>query len=195
MVAAAVEKTGLARAIERFPASYIRYHKGMEALDAFYTPKRNWDTQVTIVYGVSGLGKSAYALQAPAPYKLPAAATAGGTEFFGQYQPRDHESVVADEFHGGSMRYSTFLQVADRYPMEVHTKGGFRQLLIHHLVVTSNLAPDEWYPNVFQDATAWSAFWRRIDNVILFTEGGWILIKVRFIETINRQTIYPAAPC
>lgn len=180
MAAEVIKEKGLAKAVERFPTLLIRYPNGMKALDHFYTPTRDFKTEVTVVYGVSGLGKSAYARLAPNLYVMPASGQEGGTEFLGEYHPRTHESVLLDEFFGSHLRFATLQRLMDRHPMEAQTKGGWAQFLARHLVITSNLSPDEWYPKVFLNKTLWAAFWRRIDNVIFFTEAGWILIKVRF---------------
>lgn len=178
MAAQVIKDKGLSHAVDRFPTLLIRYPTGMKALDHFYTPRRNFKTEVTIVYGVSGMGKSAYARRAPNLYLLPAAGGEGGTEFLGEYHPRVHESVLADEFFGNHLRFAFLQRLMDRHPMEAQTKGGWVQFLARHLVITSNLPPDEWYPKVFANKTLWAAFWRRLDNVIIFTEIGWKLIKV-----------------
>jgi len=180
MAAEVIKQKGLTKAVERFPTLLIRYPNGMKALDHFYTPERAWKTEVTVVYGASGLGKSAYARLAPNLYVLPASGAEGGTEFLGEYHPRVHESVLADEFFGSHLRFGFLQRLMDRHPMEAQTKGGWVQFLARQMVITSNLSPDEWYPKVFANKTLWTAFWRRLDNVIMFTEAGWILIKVRF---------------
>lgn len=113
-------------------------------------------------------------MQGPSPYKLAAFGAEGSTDFFGDYRPDLHETLVVDDFYS-NWKYTTFLQVCDRYPTEVHTKGGFRQLLVRHIVFTSNHSPSVWYPNVLADADRRESFNRRIHNIIWFTpDGYWV---------------------
>ncbi len=170
-VARTIKEQGLTRAIERFPEAYLTMNRGMQALEAFYSPKRDYPTEVTVLYGLSRTGKTRYAMEAwPSPYKL-AVRGGSGSDFFGEYQPREHETVVLDDFYGG-WKYTTFLQVADRYPTEVHTKGGFLQFLARHLVITSNCPPDEWYPKVLLNPDRRDSFFNRINNIVHFTGVG-----------------------
>jgi len=112
----------------------------------------------------------------PSPYVQADYPAKHGAFFFGDYRPDVHQTVVFDDFYG-QMPYTTWLRVCDRYPMEVHTKGAFHQLLAVNLVFTSNRAPNEWYPKIFAEPDRWQAFDRRIDNVIFFTKDGYMIKK------------------
>lgn len=113
---------------------------------------------------------------APAPYKLPCFGGENSTDFFGDYRPEVHQTLVVDDFYS-NWKYTTFLEVCDRYPTEVHTKGGFAQLLIRHVVFTSNLDPIKWYPNVLADVDRRGSFNRRLHNVIEFRQNFYIVKK------------------
>ncbi len=174
-VAEVIKTQGLEKAIERFPDIYMGMSRGMQALETFYCPKRDFQTEVTVLYGISGAGKTRYAMEAfPSPYKL--ACFGQGTDFFGDYRPRQHETVVADEFYS-NWQFNTWKQVCDRYPTEVHTKGGFLQFLASHMVFTSNSSPDQWYPNVRLDSIANDAFNRRVHNIVQFTAVGVYVVR------------------
>lgn len=147
-----------------------------EALATHYSPVRDWQTVVSVFYGQPGTGKTRYAMLGPSPYKLAAFGGKDSSDFFGDYRPDVHETLVVDDFYG-NWKYTTFLQACDRYPTEVHTKGGFRQLLVRHIVFTSNCSPDEWYPNVLTDLNRRESFNRRIHNVIHFTKLGYTIRK------------------
>jgi len=113
-------------------------------------------------------------MQGPSAYKLAAFGGENSTDFFGDYRPDQHQTLVVDDFYS-NWKYTTFLQVCDRYPTEVHTKGGFRQLLVRHIVFTSNHSPSVWYPNILADAQRRESFNRRIHNIIWFTpDGYWV---------------------
>ncbi len=168
---------GLSHTIERYPAVFVRYHAGMEKLATFYSKKRDFVSQVTVCWGEPDSGKTRYAMLGPSPYVLAAFGGEGQADFFGDYRPDEHQTLVVDDFYS-SWRFTTFLRVCDRYPTEVHTKGGFRQLLVSHIVFTSNLSPNEWYPNVTTDPTRKESFFRRIQNIIHFTKAGYAISKV-----------------
>lgn len=165
-IARVIKAKGYHHAAERFPEAVLTMGRGMLLLDTHFTPKRDYKTEVTVIWGLSRLGKTRYAYEAfPSPYLL--AAHGEGTDFFGNYDPRGNETVIVDDFYS-SWKYTTFLRVCDRYPTEVHTKGGFLQFLARHLVFTSNLPPDQWYKNVLADPLRKASFFNRIDNIIHF---------------------------
>jgi len=175
-VAKSIRLSGLSRTIERFPEAYLSLANGMEKLSGFYTKPRDFETQVTVVYGEPRAGKSRYAMLGPHPYKLAAFSSAGSADFFGDYRPDVHQTLVVDDFYS-SWKYTTFLQVCDRYPTEVHTKGGFRQFLCRDVVFTSNLPPNEWYPNILADPYRADSFHGRIHNIIFVCKLGYVVMK------------------
>jgi len=169
---------GLTHTIGRFPATYVQYHAGMEKLAQFYSKPRDFQTNVTVLWGVPESGKSSYALLGPSPYFLAQSGGEGQTDFFGDYRPDFHQTLVVDEFYS-SWKYTTFLRICDRYPLEVQTKGGFRQFLAREVIFTSNLPPGKWYPNVLADPNRFQSFKRRIHNIIKFTGPG-----IAFLEKV-----------
>jgi len=175
-VAKSIRLSGLSRTIERFPEAYLSLANGMEKLAGFYTKTRDFETQVTVVYGQPRAGKSRFAMLGPHPYKLAAFSSPGSADFFGDYRPDQHETLVVDDFYS-SWKYTTFLQVCDRYPTEVHTKGGFRQFLCRDVVFTSNLPPNEWYPNILADPHRADSFHGRIHNIIFVCKLGYVVMK------------------
>jgi len=190
-VARVIKAKGLQHAIDRFPSVYLQYHAGMKSLAVHFIGKRDFQTEVTVVWGTAGKGKTHYARMGPTPYLLPAPGGQGQADFFGDYRPDQHQTVVLDDFYGG-WRYTTFLRVADCHPTEVQCKGGYLEFLARHLVITSNSPPHEWYPKVLADPRRADSFNRRIHNIIHFTEAGWVITKVAFfrigLQLIVRDT-------
>lgn len=183
-IARVIKAKGYHHAAERFPEAVLTMGRGMLLLDTHFTPKRDFKTEVTVIWGGSRLGKTRYAYEAaPSPYLL--AVHGEGTDFFGNYDPRSNETVIVDDFYS-SWKFTTFLRVCDRYPTEVHTKGGFLQFLARHIVFTSNFAPDQWYKNVLADPVRKDSFFNRIDNIIKFTRvGKFVVLKVKVESTQN----------
>lgn len=178
MVAKAIKENGLDRAIERFPESYLSLARGMESLAKFYAKPRdpNNPPVVTVLYGKSGAGKTRYAMECfPQPYLLGAAGGASSSDFVGDYRPLEHQTFVLEEFYG-DWKFRNLLRILDRYPNEVQTKGGYQQFLASHVVITSNVPPDEWYPKLTL-AGRTEPLHRRIHNLIEFTEFGYVVKK------------------
>lgn len=162
-----IKAKGLSHAIERFPEVYAHMHSGMEKIATFYLPDRDFQPVVTVLWGKSRCGKTRYAYNAfPTPYLLPPSGR-GQTDFVGDYRPDFHMTLIMDDFYG-QWRYSNILRLWDRYPMEVQTKGGYRKFLARHIVVTSNVPPNEWYKTQLSDPRKAEAFFNRIHNIIHF---------------------------
>lgn len=155
----------------------MTFTNGMKALGTFYSPVRDFQTRVTLVYGAPGTGKTRFAISGPGPtYVLPCYGSDSSTDFFGDYRPDYHQTVLVDDFYN-SWKYTTFLRVCDRYPTEVQTKGGFAQLLARDVVFTSNLHPMKWYPKVLADPDRRESFFRRVHCIVEITKDFYILRK------------------
>ena len=67
------------------------------------------------------------------------------TKWWCGYQ--NQQSVIIDEFRG-LIGISHMLRWLDRYPVSVETKGSARPLLASTIWITSNVSPEEWYPDL-----------------------------------------------
>lgn len=147
----------------------------MRALNSHYTAVRTQKPLVVIAFGASGTGKTRWcAEQFPKPYFLACHGAENQTDFFGDYRPRYHETLVVDDFYS-NWKFTTFLRACDRYPMEVQTKGGFLQLLANYIVFTSNFHPFDWYPKVLANPDRFPSFDRRIDVIVEFFKNFYIV--------------------
>lgn len=96
--------------------------------------------EVIVRFGDPGMGKSRIAFEE-------------GAYCVASYEPEwwdgyEGEKVVLfDDFYG-QIRLSRMLRLLDGYTVQVPVKGGFRYLLATKIYITSNVHPDEWYPNV-----------------------------------------------
>lgn len=86
----------------------------------------------------------------------------GGTWFDGY---DGHDCVLFDDFTG-DIKFCYFLQVIDRYLPRVPVKGGFTPWTPKRIYITSNIAPNLWYP----DTTPYQkeALLRRIHQTVMF---------------------------
>jgi len=61
------------------------------------------------------------------------------------------EVILLDEFRG-QMNWDYLLQLTDRYPMELQTKGGSTWRCCKYIYICSNISPDKWYANDLYEA-------------------------------------------
>lgn len=155
---------------KEFPATYVRYFRGLTALKQALAPKRNLDVavSVSIYIGPPGCGKTktAYA-------KWPNLFSKPPGPWWDGY---DGETVTLfDDFVGeDAIPPSELLKICDRYPLQVQVKGSFRELQATRIIFTSNVEWEEWYlqTRYFQQwGTLQAAFKRRISEVVRDFEG------------------------
>jgi len=79
------------------------------------------------------------------------------TKWWCGYQGQEH--VVIDEFRG-TIDIAHLLRWLDRYPVTVETKGGAKSLVAEKIWITSNISPDQWYPDL--DPETLNALKRRL---------------------------------
>jgi len=139
---------------------FLHYSRSIREYKLLHTPPRKWLTELHIVTGKSGIGKSRNAWNDyPDAYPLRKCNT--GTLWWDGYE--NHETVIIDDFYGW-MPFDTLLRIADRYPMLVDTKGGAVQFTAKRIIITSNDIPKDWYPNVSCIPKRWNALLRRITS-------------------------------
>jgi len=123
---------------EADPATWGRNYRSINRFKRLKQGKRMWEMDNSCFWGEAGSGKTRKVYEdEPDVYAKPAG------KWFDGYDGQ--EAVLIDDFTG-DMDLSLFLQVLDRYPMIVETKGGTAQFLAKRIYVTSNLSPEEWYP-------------------------------------------------
>jgi hypothetical protein len=151
-VAEAITKGGSVEDVAlSHPSTYIKFHRGIEALHSVVASRRtrSFKTEVSVLVGAPGSGKSRYASAK--------SASLGST----YYKPRGEWwdgyngqiSVVIDDFYGW-LKYDDLLKITDRYPYQVPIKGGYRQFTSKYIFITSNVEIDKWYKFEGYDTTA-----------------------------------------
>jgi len=120
--------------------SWVRYHRGFREYKRIRQLERvrEWPMEIICIIGPSGTGKSRKArLDYPDAYWGPKGKWWDG--YCGQ------ETVVVDEMYGHRFPFTELLQLLDRYPYQVETKGGVTQFVSKRIVFTSNQDPRDWY--------------------------------------------------
>jgi hypothetical protein len=130
---------------------WVRYYRAFERYLLMKTPARDWKTNVHVLQGPTGTGKSKWAMD---NYK--GAYWKQRSNWWDGYA--GHETVVLDEFYGW-IPFDLLLRLCDRYPLMVETKGGQVQFAAKTIVITTNMLPCNWYKSAY-----FPSFARRVDQ-------------------------------
>lgn len=152
---------------DEYPNLFIRHASGIRSW--FHTASilqpRSWKSEVTVLFGHPGTGKSKLAWESASAigrvYYKP------NGEWWDGYD--SHESVIIDDFYG-NYPFHDLLKCLDRYPHKVPIKGGFAEFVPKYIWITSNRAASTWYN--WEKVGEASALLRRIDTYTYFDKHG-----------------------
>jgi hypothetical protein len=134
---------------------YIRHYRNLKAISAENAQPTGIVRDVKVFCGKTGTGKSRLAWEQAGMDAYPKDPC---TKFWDGY--RGHRHVVIDEFRG-SIGISHLLRWLDRYPVLVEVKGSSVVFNAEKIWITSNLRPEDWYPDLDEETKA--ALLRRLD--------------------------------
>lgn len=164
---------GIIAVIDDHPQVYAKYHNGLEKIVRRYLPKRNFKTIVEIHYGAARVGKTRQAWDRFPDLYEAMIPSQGKNSWFDDYAGQ--EVVLFDEFQG-QYDFCQLKRLLDRYPMKVEVKNGTTQWAPRRIIITSNRAPNTWYPKTFRNEQQLAAFVERIEHTYQYfgTAGdGW----------------------
>jgi len=118
------------------------------------------ERHVTVLWGSTCTGKSRRAWDEAG---IDAYAKDPRSKFWDGYQSQTR--VVIDEFRGG-IDVSHLLRWFDRYPVRLEIKGSSRPSLVEKVWITSNVDPNNWYPDL--DEATRLALMRRFQVIEYF---------------------------
>lgn len=129
-------------------APLARYPKFVDKLKATFDTGRSFPEgttpQVILLIGESGTGKSWYARKHyPNAYRW--ALGNGGNSIWMDNYDGQTECVIDD--YAGQIPFRTLLNLIDFHPYSMQCKGGTNQVHVRTWIITSNLDPNDWYPN------------------------------------------------
>lgn len=142
--------------LENHPGSAIRYRNNIRAFLAEQVKPRSWKTEVHILYGPTGTGKTRYVMDTYPDVFI----KQNDTKWWDGYDK--HETVLLDEFYGW-IPFHWLLRLLDRGPVKVEVKNGQVEFVPKRIFITSNARPDHWYKND-KLAEHWPSFVRRITS-------------------------------
>lgn len=136
------EKKTLKEAIESddLLLHVAKHPRLVNTLQLMYSVERSEPTDLYVYWGVTGSGKSHKAFTEASllgqVYFKPSGCWWDGYE--GQ------ASVIFEDFRGET-GLAQLLRLADRYPLRVPIKGGFRQFVSRRIYITSNVDVNDWF--------------------------------------------------
>lgn len=124
------------------PDIYVRYYASLIRIRSDHLRPVAVLRECIVYWGPTGTGKSRTAWESAGIDAYPKDPR---SKFWCGY--RGEENVIIDEFRGG-IDISHLLRWLDRYPVRVEIKGGSQPLMAKKLWITSNIKPEEWYPDI-----------------------------------------------
>lgn len=140
---------------------WVSHYRGFREYKRLKVSPRNWKTEVWVIIGPTGTGKSQMASESAPQSEL--YYKQAHSDWWDGYD--GHPIVVLDDFYGW-IRFDEMLRLMDRYPMMVQTKGGQTQFLPKKIFITSNCLPQLWYPKLSVLTARFDAFLRRVTKWI-----------------------------
>lgn len=152
------------------PATFVRYHRGFNALVNIQPRSREEPPAVTLLYGPPGVGKTRMVRDGETVEDLWVSPPGSPMKWFDEYQ--NQEAALFDEFDGKASKVplSTCLQILDRYAIRVPTKGSHVWWTPKRIFVTTNYHPRDWYEWSSREVQ-YPALRRRFTNVVYWCES------------------------
>lgn len=148
------------------PTVFVKFHRGLREFQLITQTRRTWKTEVYWLWGPTGSGKSRWAWEThPEAYMK-----SSNTKWWCGYT--DQDTAIIDDFRPSKeMPFNFILNLFDRYPLLLETKGGQVQCLFKKLIVTSPYSPDQMLQHLeWVGMEQGNQLKRRIDHVIQFPQ-------------------------
>jgi len=140
---------------------YVACYRGLDRYRLITSKPRNHPTEVIVIQGPTGTGKSRWAMDT-----YPDAYWKQRSIWWDGYA--NHDTVVIDEFYGW-LPFDLMLRICDRYPVLVESKGGQINFVAKRIIITSNQVPGMWYKNAY-----FASFARRVSKWMIMPALGVI---------------------
>lgn len=132
---------------DEFFGSWVRNYRGFNRYTMMVQGKRASDTpcHTSVYWGAPGTGKTRRAAFEAGESVFWLTKPGGNVLWWDGYTGQ--ECVVIDEFYGW-IPFDTLCRILDRYPYQVECKGGTINFTTKRFIITSNVAPEQWYPKL-----------------------------------------------
>ena len=140
--------------LEKHPWEVLGAHTTLLNLAlSLYGAQRDPDAQPAgvLLVGPSGSGKTWYVRKWCTDnnyksYTLPL--DAGGSSMFVTPEAGEADCLILEDFRGQGLTMTQFLNLVDRGPFKLQTKGGWVNIKAHMFAITSNEDPESWWPKL-----------------------------------------------
>lgn len=119
-------------------STYIRFHRGLQAVMELHRDPYEGERKVYWVWGAAGVGKSRWARERAGQGAYWQKVKGG---WFQGY--RGQETVVIDDIDHETLDVRTLLGITDRYPMTVALKGSHQPWMAKTIIFTSVFKPEQ----------------------------------------------------
>ncbi len=130
--------------MDQFPEQYVNFGDKLRGYALELKGKRIWPMEIEIFVGTTGTGKS-YTAHSENPNAYSAPWPTGGRWWWPKYE--GEEVVILDEFCH-QIKISVMMTMFDRYSWKIESKGNNFEFVSKKIVITTNLDPKMWFPNV-----------------------------------------------
>lgn len=147
------------------PGSYIRYNKGMWALEALqrsHDAKPMRDVKVAVLWGDTGVGKSWLAHHCFASDDSWVGNPPSNGSWYAHHYAGETR-IILDEFRGSWFPLGFLLRLLDVWRLTVNTMGSSMGWQAEWIIITSNIPPEQWYPKA--DPRSNASLMRRLNYV------------------------------
>jgi len=179
---------GVASVATEMPTVYIRNHRGLHQLEYMLAQTENSekDRNLTtmVFYGSPGTGKTWMAHNLCRQhnlsyYVLHPPSSRNQSVWFNGYS--NQKVLIVDEMNGEWMGWQFLLQLLDKYPLQVQTKGGQVWAGWETVILTSNAHWESWYP-YYNGGMDKKALERRLHKIYKFfgdEENGFHQLEIK----------------
>lgn len=149
------------------PVEWIRMNKGIkEYANVINKSSIRLGLEIIVFVGETGTGKTRWCYRNyPDLYRLNLG-DKGVTTWWDGYE--DNSVVLIDDF-AGQIPFTELLNYLDIYPLRGRIKGGFVNLNYRHVIITSNVPWENWYPWITHMQQA--ALKRRLTSIYSITNA------------------------
>jgi len=157
---------------------FLRYHSAISKVRLLLAQPNPEPPFICVLLGESGAGKSRFVKEYCAPYYR----FSSSEGWFDGYDGED--TLYIDDMDGSSMKFRLLLQILDSNCPRTKVKGGFVQLYIREVYITTNVHPINWYDPRVTARNRWDLSHPLCRRLEQFGE-------LRFVPPYDRRNPFP----
>lgn len=160
-----LKESGVRAVALEYSSVYVKYNQGLKRLRSELLIDRDEMPVVIWIYGETGTGKTRYTYE---HFKGSIYITRSNLKWWDGYDQQ--KCILIDDFRKEQMVFKDLLQLLDRYPYSVETKGGHVPINSKFIVITAPRTPEIMFAGEGEDLTQLT---RRITKIICSTDDSY----------------------